>query len=392
MEVIKMKKLLAMLLALVMVFALCACEEEPSGATPSSPSTTGSEDQPESKNIKIGVIFYSKDDSLGQLVYSYLNYAAEHVDGLEVQWALGSMDANSQVADAENLIAAGCDGIMALTVDDLAIQQIANVCNESGVYFQVMFRAPNSEDISAVLEGYDYYLGYAIEDTVATSYHSIEILADDGVSRIAVGTNTHSATSTLRNSGMESACADLNIERIAQFDLGSDVSSIQSDLQNILDSYDDIEAVWLMSGSQGIAEICVNTLRAHKEATGETIGLMTFDPFDGMAQAFEDGILYGDISGQAPLCLAAFASLYNAIDGHPLSEEKVAIQFPFLIVTSSEDLTLFEENYNNPEVQLYDAEIIQSMLYRYNPDVSLEQLQEFWSSFSMDWIKENVVE
>lgn len=381
-----MKKLLAMLLALVMAFSLSACGED----APASNETAQGGD--ENKAIKIGVIFYSKDDSLGQLVYSYLNYAAEHVDGLEIQWALGSMDANSQVADAENLIAAGCDGIMALTVDDLAIQQIANVCNESGVYFQVMFRSPNSEDITAVLDSYDYYLGYAIEDTVATSYHSIEILADAGISKIAVGTNTHSSTSTLRNSGMESACEDLDIQRIAQFDLGSDVSSIQSDLQNILDSYDDIEAVWLMSGSQGIAEICVNTLRAHKEATGETVGLMTFDPFDGMAQAFEDGILYGDISGQAPLCLAAFASLYNAIDGHPLSQEKVAIQFPFLIVTSSEDLALFEEYYNNPEVQLYDAEVIQSMLYRYNPEVNLDELQEFWSSFSMDWIKEAVVE
>ena len=381
-----MKKLLAMLLALVMAFSLSACGED---APASNESAQGGD---ENKAIKIGVIFYSKDDSLGQLVYSYLNYAAEHVDGLEIQWALGSMDANSQVADAENLIAAGCDGIMALTVDDLAIQQIANVCNESGVYFQVMFRSPNSEDITAVLDSYDYYLGYAIEDTVATSYHSIEILADAGISKIAVGTNTHSSTSTLRNSGMESACEDLDIQRIAQFDLGSDVSSIQSDLQNILDSYDDIEAVWLMSGSQGIAEICVNTLRAHKEATGETVGLMTFDPFDGMAQAFEDGILYGDISGQAPLCLAAFASLYNAIDGHPLSQEKVAIQFPFLIVTSSEDLALFEEYYNNPEVQLYDAEVIQSMLYRYNPEVNLDELQEFWSSFSMDWIKEAVVE
>lgn len=381
-----MKKLLAMLLALVMAFSLSACGED----APTSNETAQGGD--ENKAIKIGVIFYSKDDSLGQLVYSYLNYAAEHVDGLEIQWALGSMDANSQVADAENLIAAGCDGIMALTVDDLAIQQIANVCNESGVYFQVMFRSPNSEDITAVLDSYDYYLGYAIEDTVATSYHSIEILADAGISKIAVGTNTHSSTSTLRNSGMESACEDLDIQRIAQFDLGSDVSSIQSDLQNILDSYDDIEAVWLMSGSQGIAEICVNTLRAHKEATGETVGLMTFDPFDGMAQAFEDGILYGDISGQAPLCLAAFASLYNAIDGHPLSQEKVAIQFPFLIVTSSEDLALFEEYYNNPEVQLYDAEVIQSMLYRYNPEVNLDELQEFWSSFSMDWIKEAVVE
>lgn len=393
-----MKRFLALLLAATMLLALCACgkTEEP---TPPDTSSKDAEDtavtqdttgeEPE-KDIKLGIIFYSKDDSLGQLVYSYLNYAAEVIDGLELQWALGSFDANSQVADAENLIAAGCDGIMALTLDDLAMQQIANVCNENGVYFQVMFRAPSSEETKAILETYDYYVGYAIEDTVATSYQTIEILAEKGISKIAIGTNTHSSTSTMRNSGMESACEDLGIERVAQFDLGSDVSSVQADLQNVLDSYSDIEAVWLMSGSQGIADICVNTLRAHKEATGKTVALMTFDPFDAMAQAFEDGILYGDVGGQAPLCLAAFSAIYNAIDGHPLSEEKVAIQFPFLILTSSEDLDFFENYYNNTEIQLYDEEIIKSMLYHFNPDVDLVELQEFWSSFSMDWIKDEM--
>ena len=106
--------------------------------------------------VKLGVIFYSKDDSLGQLVYSYLNYAAEVIDNLEIQWVFGSYDAASQVADAENLIAAGVDGIMCLTLDDLAMQQIANLCNENEVYFQVMFRMPSEEETKAVLDTYEY--------------------------------------------------------------------------------------------------------------------------------------------------------------------------------------------------------------------------------------------
>lgn len=372
-----MKKLLSVIISLCLLLGLCACGDSP-------------DDKKDDESVKIGVIFYSKDDSLGQLVYSYLNYADQVIDGLEVQWVFGSFDAASQLADAENLISAGVDGILCLTLDDVAMLQIANLCNENEVYFQVMFRAPASDETTKTLANYEYYVGYAIEDTVNTSRETINILSQKGIKNIAVGGNTHSATSLLRMEGMEQGCKDFGVNVVTQFDIGSDVTSVQSDVQNILDSYSDVEAVWSMSGSLGIADIIVNTLRAHKESTGKTLGFITFDTFDGMAQAFDDGILYGAVGGQAPLCLQAFSALYNAIDGHPLSKDKVGLYFPFLIITSSEDLDFMEEYYNNPNVQLYDEDIIKSMLYRYNPDVDLNELNEFWSSFSMDWIKEEM--
>lgn len=412
-----MKKIIAIIMCIFLTFSAVGCAG--SNADTDTPETntlkedttesaaedtTGAEEQAgadEAENndataeiktdpVKLGVIFYSKDDSLGQLVYSYLNYAAQVIDNLEVQWVFGSYDAASQVADAENLIAAGVDGIMCLTLDDLAMQQIANLCNENEVYFQVMFRMPSEEETKAVLDTYEYYVGYAIEDTENTSYETIRIMSDRGIKKIGVGGNTHSATSTLRMNGMERGCKDFNIDVLAQFDLGNDVSSVQSDVQNILDSYSDIEAIWLMSGSLGIADITVNTLKAHQESVGKTVGVITFDTFDGMAAAFEEDILWGAVGGQAPLCLQAFAALYNAIDGHPLSEEKVELLFPFLVLTDSEDLDLFEQYYNNTEVQIYDEDIIKSMLYRYNPETSLDLLKDLSTSYSMDWIKEEI--
>lgn len=412
-----MKKIIAIIMCIILTFSAVGCAG--SNADTDTPDTntskedttesaaedtTGAEkqagaDEAETNDttaeiktdpVKLGVIFYSKDDSLGQLVYSYLNYAAQVIDNLEIQWVFGSYDAASQVADAENLIAAGVDGIMCLTLDDLAMQQIANLCNENEVYFQVMFRMPSEEETKTVLDTYEYYVGYAIEDTENTSYETIRIMSDRGIKKIGVGGNTHSATSTLRMNGMERGCKDFNIDILAQFDLGNDVSSVQSDVQNILDSYSDIEAIWLMSGSLGIADITVNTLRAHQESVGKTVGVITFDTFDGMAAAFEEDILWGAVGGQAPLCLQAFAALYNAIDGHPLSEEKVELLFPFLVLTDSEDLDLFEQYYNNTEVQIYDEEIIKSMLYRYNPETSLDLLKDLSTSYSMDWIKEEI--
>lgn len=392
-----MRRFLAVILAACMILSLCACAPSspdkpttPSTPTGNNPATDPTPTQPTYDPVKIGVIFYSKDDSLGQLVYSYLNYAAEVIDNLEIQWVFGSFDAASQLADAENLISAGVDGILCLTLDDVAMLQIAKLCNDNEVFFQVMFRAPSSEETKAMLATYDYYVGYAIEDTVSTSHETIHILSEKGVKNIAVGGNTHSATSLLRMEGMRSGCKDYGVNVVTEFDIGTDVTSIQSDVQNILDSYPDVEAIWSMSGSLGIADIIVNTLRAHKEATGKTVGFVTFDTFDGMAQALEDGFLYGAVSGQAPLCLQAFAALFNAIDNHPFSTEKLGLYFPFLIITSPDDLKLMEQYYSNTSIQLYDEEVIKSMLYRYNPDVKLDELITFWSSFSMDWIKEEM--
>lgn len=392
-----MKKLLALALCICMVLTLCAC----AGKAPETPAVPEASDtsaeksvetQPKEKRdpVKIGVIFYSKDDALGRLVYSYLNYAAEVVENLEIQWAIGSFSADAQLADAENLISAGVDGIMALTLDDVAMTQIAKTCNDNEVYFQVMFRKPASEETAAVLKTFPYYVGYAIEDTVATAAQTIDILAGKGIKNIAVGGNSHSATSLLRMEGMQQGVQKNGTTIISEFDIGNDISSIQSDVQNILDTYKDVEAIWSMSGTNGIADIIINTLRAHKDATGKTIGLMTFDSFEGMAQALNDGFLYGAVSGQAPLCLQAFAALYNAIDGTPLSDAKVELYFPYLIIASPEDLDFMEQYYNNPEIQLYDEEIIKSMLVRYTPDVKMEALNEFWASFSMDWIKQEI--
>lgn len=376
-----MKKVIAIILCLVCILSLASCVVGDKG--------TGSEDG-EKSSFKLGVIFYSKDDALGQLVYSYLNNAAKVLGNVEIQWAFGSFSAEAQLADAENLIAAGVDGIMALTLDDLAMQSIAKTCNDNEVYFQVMFRMPSSDEVANVLKSYKYYVGYAIEDTVSTSEETIHLLAQRGIKKIAVGGNQHSATSASRMQGMRQGVEKYGMDIRSEFNIGTDVSSVQSDVQNILDSYPDVEAIWLMSGSLGMADIVANTLRAHKESTGKTVGFVTFDTFDGMSKAFTDGILYGVVGGQAPLCLHAFSAIYNAMSGHPLSTDKVGLKFPFLVLSSSEDLAVFEKYYNNTEVQIYDDDLIKSMIYKYNKDVTLDTLTRLSTSYSMEWIKEQI--
>ena len=78
------------------------------------------------------------------------------------------------------------------------------------------------------------------------------------------------------------------------------------------------------------------------------------------------------------------------MSGHPLSTDKVGLKFPFLVLSSSEDLAVFEKYYNNTEVQIYDDDLIKSMIYKYNKDVTLDTLTRLSTSYSMEWIKEQI--
>lgn len=78
------KRVIAMLLAATMLTGLltgCGSKTETSQAETTEAAAETSEDK-----LKIGVIFYSKDDALGQSVVSVVDYAAEVLGNVEVEW------------------------------------------------------------------------------------------------------------------------------------------------------------------------------------------------------------------------------------------------------------------------------------------------------------------
>ena len=103
-----MKKLISVVLVLSLVLSLLA------GCTSGSPQTNEGDGK-----YKIGVILYANQDTLGGRIYSLLNDAAKAL-GCEITFALGDYDTTAQLTSAENLIAAGVDGIICLPLAETA--------------------------------------------------------------------------------------------------------------------------------------------------------------------------------------------------------------------------------------------------------------------------------
>ncbi len=125
-----MKKIITLLLALAMVFALAAC-----GGGSSAPAASGSEGTAAAapgKHVKIGVGLYQDSGAAVDGVKAYLKSLE---NALNVEFAYTVLSTNDEalnVTKVQELIAANCDGII-ITMD-AGMDAILAECRDAGVY------------------------------------------------------------------------------------------------------------------------------------------------------------------------------------------------------------------------------------------------------------------
>lgn len=379
-----LKKLLVTLLTLSMVCCLAACGNGGSDTGTSDNSSSGE------TSHKIGVIIYGNTDSMGAAVYSYLNHAAELLD-VDITWTLGSMDDASQLSDAENLIAAGCEGIIYLPMSDTINTQIGKICEQNEVYFAACFRDIGDDEIIATMNENAYYVGRTYEDDYSAAIKMTEIMAADG--RTVCGQVTgdpSSAMSRARNEGFIEGASENGIDIVAEYQapLDGNTQTYIDGTTNFVNLYPDMNGILAVMSSIGAGETYISTLSGL--TTSDKIKIATFDTFDGMEQAFEDGWLIAAAGGMAPDALFTFLALYNAVDGTPLSTDgPVVLQQNELIITSAEECQIYAQYVDNPDYQIYTDDQIKSLVGRFNSDVTIADYNELMSEYSIEWLEEN---
>lgn len=137
-----MKKIIALLLAIVMVFALAACgsSNTPGTASPnpgtSTPGTdtpsTGTPDTP-AEPKKVGFVTIGDGDFFNMLANAYVEKMTAL--GWEASFESGKFDPATQITAAENYIAMGVDVLVMWAVAPEAINSVVDQAMERGIKF-----------------------------------------------------------------------------------------------------------------------------------------------------------------------------------------------------------------------------------------------------------------
>ena len=146
-----MKKLLALLLALVMVFALAACGEEPSTES-TDPGTTESADPGTESLGYIGISMPTQSLERWNRDGKFLHDEFEAA-GYEAELLYANNEVDQQVSDIQNLIADGVDLLVISAIDGESLNTVMNEAAESSIPVIAYDRLIMNDNV-------DYYVSF----------------------------------------------------------------------------------------------------------------------------------------------------------------------------------------------------------------------------------------
>lgn len=352
-------KLMALMLALAMVFALAACGSDGSGtSTPDgSGATSGAESEEDGEtptadgDTTIGVVIWSTDDTLGADSKKALDVAAEAL-GINLVYRTGSYDAESQTTDFENLVAAGVDGIMVVTMIDTSTDELLKICEEAGIPMQVFFRNIIDEEAYEYCMASDNFAGYVVESEEGAGAAMVDKLLEEGCTSIGLMfREAGNGVIDRRQAGVLARLEELNVPYHTTTLTNTATATDTADAAaQLVAAYSDIDGMIMSSGSQGSIDGLITYLE------GTDIKLTSFDTPADLAGSFEAGNLVMLTTGAQIDPLYALINLYNTISGTPFSDTPTEINSNYIYLEKTEDIETYNEYFST--FQTYTADEI----------------------------------
>lgn len=365
-----MKKVLALVMAIVMMLAFAAC-------TNNKPADNGNAGGADVKH-KIGMIWYGNTDPMGGTFYAWANHAAELLN-VELVWHLGDYTTEAELSACEQMISAGCEGVYFIPMDTAANLQLGNACRDAGVYWAVSNRDILDESIKEACYANPYMVTHIWDDSYNLAKNMVKVLADQGIKKVCmISGDPKDAMMVDRNNGFTDGCKEYGIEILGTFQTETDAKVTTDGVNNFLTLYPDMQGILSVSGTAGTAEAIISTLEGSGKEAG-SIKVATFDTFDGNKEAFEKGWLAANAGGYTSECLVAFLALVNRVQGNIKTEGPFKLHLTPIVITNAEEMDLFSKYVDNPEVQLYSDEDIKAMVQSTCDEAYYQSVLDNWT-------------
>lgn len=335
----------------------------------------------EAKNTyKIGYNYYGPGSYALTTLANNQEYVVQCF-GSESQSTSDDFQVDKIVQDVENMISAGCDGLVIWLPADNLYQTVINMCEEAKVPYVFSDKVPADPAIIEALQNSEYFAGAVGPANAEYGTLIADYALEQGYKTCIISTGAQGdPTDTPRIEAFTEAfeAGGGKIEQIVYTD---SMDNIQPYTENALIAYPDVDFVYGTGSDYGIgaADAIANQgIDAKVVTSGLDSAVLDYLVDENNAVEFVNGDYW--ISGTM-----ATVALMNYLDGTPLKDADGNMVFvddimPFQITPETYDTfkTTFIDN------SCYSAEEIQAMNGLYNPDFDYEAFMNVIESYSLD--------
>lgn len=376
-------RLLGVLLVLVMIvtsMAACKSNENEGDKNKGGYEVVTNEESkyPKASELdpySVGVLLWGYTDQLGASVKKNLEYLGKEFN---VQFTfVDAIAMEEYISGTENLIQKGVDGILSLIVLPSMIEK----CESAGVYLQSILNESTDPDTLKLIAKSKYVTGMITENDYECGVAMVDDLYERGCRNIVwiAPEAGMAANHDNRVRGIEDAIKKYNDLNVLANYRGSEQAEA---LQSFAATYPEMDGIIVTGGANGGTESIYQVMQS-EGLNGQAI-LATIDIGEGTGDKLASGELGWIAGGQFPTTGIGFAILYNAMVGTPINDTpEKTIYRPFMVLQSKEDYDNYMK-YVEGDIPPYTGEEVKALIKKFNPDASLELLQEYGDKYSID--------
>lgn len=388
-----MKKLLSLILALCMCFTLVACSDaskdtddknsEPPTEANSNGETSADTGSKELTKWTMGCIDPGAWNAAYGPVYDQLEGLKEALNYDIIYATRASSSTDDTLAAVQNLIVSGADALVLGNDVLMCYMQVAEICEEAGVYW-TMYWAGVTEEDREKLNDYKYYISSTYEDEEYAGYWLGKAAGEAGCKNLClIGAPDGLDFTIRRNKGLTRACEEYGITILAQerdLNLTGSAAGGMDIVNRFLATYPECDGIII----QGRTHSCLAGVVNGLADAGKTdqIPVFAIDCNINQADYFAKGQEAGVIGGHHLGGMYNAIMLTNVMNGTPLTDEKPYMLNHYVELTSAEQCEQWAHHVwdNNA----YNGDEILQYIKAYNPDATFEDLIKLTESYSLE--------
>lgn len=396
-----MKKIIALLLALAMLFTLAACQNggpgatDNTGATNSTGTTNGSEGPAldskgryPAETVKIGFVNYDTTAELTLSIQRYFDYLDDYFN-FEVIWSESLGSAEEEFAFIEQCAAAGCKAIIGYYNE--GHEESVRLCKDLGMYY---WGQGQDEGIMAAYGNDPIYLGSYYVGNADYEYGK-------GCVEILVKNNCHKI---IMVSGGKDMGVPMFVDRYqGAMDAIAAAKNSGYDIEVVYEvpgwpgteEFSAHQASALATDADGLCSLLTALMWIQPLQTAGKFGQIKVAAVDTLSEdvlaMFGAGMYVGVSAEIFDAFGLSIPMILNAVEGYGecqrTADGKAAlVNAGWWLVDNMEDAAYYAA-VETDGTWVFDAEDIRSILGAYNPDLTVEDMSALYTAVTAEQIQ-----